>query len=122
MELSVQSDGRVHAKVYQELTTKVYNRGVALRMVRYEAQKLPKGETVLVLLRPSGTVAGVWAAGSGRKAPAGVASRAKRMVRELLPHLFPTRKRRTSRRKTAARPKKRTSRRPAKKKVGRGHR
>ena len=117
VELSVHSDGRVHARVLRELTTKVYNRPVSLRMVKYEAQQIAKGETVLVLLRPTGSVAGVWAAGSGRKAPAGVARRAKRMVRELLPHLFPARTRRTSRRKTAVRAKlrtKRTSRRPAK--------
>jgi hypothetical protein len=93
-------------------------------MVKYEAQQLAKGETVLLLLRPSNSVAGVWAAGSGRKAPAGVSTRAKRMVKELLPHLFPARKRRTSRRGTAVRSKatkKRTSRRPVKK-TGRGRR
>lgn len=92
-------------------------------MVKYEAQKLPKGETVLMLLRPSNSVAGVWAAASGRKAPAGVATRARRVLRELLPHLFPSRKRKTSRKGTAvrAKPDRRTSRRPAKK-VGRGQR
>jgi hypothetical protein len=81
---------------------------------------MPASETVLVLLRPSGTAVNAWATGTGRKAPTMVRNRARRMLKELLPELFQGRrktrvqqtgrKRRTSR---AAQPsrKRRTSRR-----------
>lgn len=59
---------------------------------------MPKGDTVIVLLRPTGSTMGVYAAGTGRQATGRVRNRAARMVRELLPQLFAGRRsRRTSR-------------------------
>jgi hypothetical protein len=128
VELRVGADGRVLAKLRRELTAKVFNGPTSLRMARYEAMNMPKGESVLVLLRPSGSAAGVWATGTGRKAPPSVARRAKAMVRELLPHLFSARTKRTSARRTSrasnGTPKRsrRTSRAPAKAPSGRTQR
>lgn len=108
-ELRGSVDGRVHARLRRELIAKVYRRPTAVRLARHEARSLPADDTVLVLLRPSGSVIGVYAAGTGRRAPSGVARRAGRMLRELMPELFP-KKRRTS----ISPRKKRTSRRPPK--------
>jgi hypothetical protein len=101
---------------------KIYRKPTAIRFVRYEASQMPKDEAVLVLLRPSGSCVGVYASGSGRKAPPAVARRARRMVRDLMPELFARNrrsKRKTSRRATAVRPRKRRTSRPSAKKAGR---
>jgi len=115
VELSLDADGHLRADLQHELTTKVYKRATAVRYVTHEARKMQSTETVLVLLGPGGQAISVVAAGSGRKAPAAVARRAKKMVRELLPELAPKR-RRTSRSPSSRRPrqtavrKRRTSR------------
>jgi len=115
VELRATSDGRITARLRRELVTRVYRVPTAIRFTRYEASQMPADDAVLVLLRPSGTCVGVYASGSGRKAPARVASRARRMVRDLMPELFArTKKRRTSRRATAVRPRVRRTSRPAK--------
>lgn len=89
-----------------------------MRMARYEALTLPQAESILLLLRPSGTSVGAWAVGTGRKVPDKVARRARKVLRELMPDLFGGRRgstrgarRRTSRAPKAPARRRRTSRR-----------
>lgn len=129
VELSVALDGSVSCRLRRELVTKVYTAGVAEKLTRFEAMKLPKDEAVFLLLRPSGTAIGAYATGTGRKAPRTVLLKARRMLKQAMPQLF-RKARRSSRKPSATRRssrkgppnRRRTSRKPAKPVRRRGRR
>jgi hypothetical protein len=111
VELREGPDGDIVGRVRRELIASVYNAVTAQRYAMYEAKSVPYPNALLLLLRPSGSVAGVYVAGSGDKAPHKVALRARRMVRQVVPEVSVPKKRKTSRAATVARaPKRRTSR------------
>lgn len=95
VELREQLGGDFGVELVRELTTEVYRGPTALRWVRHDAKMREAGEALLVLVRPTGAVAGVWLSGSGRKATGSLVRRAKRAVQAQLPELFTGR--RTSR-------------------------
>lgn len=114
VELREGADGHLVGRVRRELMSSVYNAMTAQRYAMYEAKQLASDGSLLLLLRPTGTVACVLVSGSGRKAPPRVAMRARRLLRQVLPEVCASPKRRTSRATTAVgRPtKRRTSRAP----------
>jgi hypothetical protein len=102
VHLSATPDGRVQARIRQELVAKVYRGPTALRWVKWDAMRMADDESVLILVRPTGSVAGVFLSGTGRKASPRIAVKARRMARELVPDVFGGSgpKHRTSRPKT----------------------
>jgi len=112
VELREGADGHLVGRVRRELMSSVYNAMTAQRYAMYEAKQQPLDGSLLMLIRPTGTVACVLVSGSGRKAPPRVALRARRLLRQVLPEVCASPKRRTSRATTVPGrpPKRRTSR------------
>ena len=82
----------------KELPTAVFNRPTAVKWVRHMTKHEPPSDAIAALLKPGGTVVGMFAFGTGRKVPGSVARKARELMNELLPDIrVRKRPRRTSR-------------------------
>jgi hypothetical protein len=124
IELRVDADGGVHARVKFVLTEKIYRQITAVRYAEYRAKEGGRDEFVYVVLNGSGRAVAVIAAGTGRRVSPGLASKARRLVRQHLPDLAPKKRRVGAAPRRTSRPgissiaggKRRSSRAPVKKK------
>lgn len=97
IELRVAPDGSVSARLRRELAANVYTVPVAEKLTRQDALRLPNDEAILLLVRPSGSAVVAFASGTGRRAPRSVMLKARRALKQLMPQLFRSRPRRSSR-------------------------